>query len=105
MTREEAAAILSGYQHIHREDADGVEALQMAIDSLGRSEKFKEKAEVVISQLRADRNRLEDTIDKIKAEIEDIYCGQYCENPYKAASVREMALEIIDKYKTESEEV
>jgi hypothetical protein len=35
-------------------------ALDMAIDSLERSEKFRQKAEVVISQLRADRDRLED---------------------------------------------
>lgn len=43
-------------------------------------------------------------LDKIRAEIADIYCGQYCENPYTAASVRKMALDIIDKYRAESEE-
>lgn len=41
----------------------------------------------------------EPILDKIRTEIADIYCGQYCENPFKAASVREMALDIIDKYK------
>ncbi len=37
-------------------------------------------------------------IDNIKAEIDNIYCGQYCENPMTADEVRETALEIIDKY-------
>ena len=43
-------------------------------------------------------------LDKIRAEIADIYCGQYCENPFKAAAVREMALDIIDKYMAEGSE-
>lgn len=33
---------------------------------------FKKKAEVVISQLRADRDRLEDVIEKMKAEIKQV---------------------------------
>ena len=36
-----------------------------------RSEKFQQKAEVVISQLRADRDRLEDEIAEIRAEISE----------------------------------
>ena len=44
----------------HGIDGDMKEALDMAITSLERSEKFRQKAEVVISQLRADRDRLED---------------------------------------------
>lgn len=43
----------------------------------------------------------ESILDKIRAEISDIYCGQYCENPLTADEVREMALEIIDKCNTE----
>ena len=43
-------------------------------------------------------------LDKIRAEIADIYCGQYCENPLTADAVREMALEIIDKYTERSED-
>lgn len=46
----------------------------------------------------------ESVLNKIRAEIADIYCGQYCENPPTADAVREMALEIIDKYKEEREE-
>lgn len=45
-----------------------------------------------------------EVLDKIRAEVADIYCGQYCENPYTAASVRKMALDIIDKYRAESED-
>ena len=45
-----------------------------------------------------------EVLDKIIAEIANIYCCQYCENPYTATAVREMALKIIDKYKAESEE-
>ena len=41
----------------------------MAIESLEHSEKFQQKAEVVISQLRADRDRLADDLDKIRTEI------------------------------------
>lgn len=41
--------------------------------------------------------------DKIRAEIENIYCGKYCEDPLTASAVKEMALDIIDKYK-ESED-
>lgn len=39
-----------------------------------------------------------DVLDKIGAEIEDIYCGEYCEK-FSADAVKEMALDIIDKYK------
>lgn len=34
MTRDEAASILSVYQHVHRKEIDGVQALQMAIEAL-----------------------------------------------------------------------
>lgn len=44
-----------------------------------------------------------EVLDKISAEIANIYCGEYCEK-FSADAVREMALEIIDKYKAESEE-
>lgn len=34
---------------------------------------YKEKSSIVISQLRADRDRLQDALDKIRAEIDKIY--------------------------------
>lgn len=43
-------------------------------------------------------------LDKIRAEIADIYCGQYCEDPITASELKEQVLEIIDKYSEESEE-
>ena len=44
-------------------------------------------------------------LDTVKAEIADIYCGQYCENPPTADAVREMVLDILDNVgKAESED-
>ena len=64
---------------------------------------FKKKAEVVISQLRADRDRLEDATEKIRAEIEALQNA----NPsywHSGDMVdRDDVLDIIDKYKAESE--
>jgi hypothetical protein len=46
-----------------------------------------------------------DVLCEIRAEVADIYCGQYCcESPLTADAMREHALEIIDKYIDESEE-
>ena len=78
MTREEAKGYLTNLKHwkfVPDNLAD--EALDMAIKALEQ----------------------EPILDKIRAEIADIYCSQYCENPYTAAAVRKMALDIIDKYK------
>lgn len=46
----------------------------------------------------------ESVLNNIRAEIADIYCGQYCENPLTPDEVKEIALEIIDKYKEKSED-
>lgn len=93
------------------------EAVQMAIEALERSEKFQQKAEVVISQLRADRDRLADAIEKIRAEISEYgsIWVQYTikgttnkdiedivENTIKQA--KNQVLYIIDKHTKESEE-
>jgi len=43
----------------------------------------------------------ESILDKIRAEIVDIYCGQYCENTMTANEMREQVLDIIDKYEAE----
>lgn len=65
MTNEEAINILRGIrlENLNLDDAytkDRYDALVMAIEALERSEKFQRKAEVVISQLRTDRDRLEE---------------------------------------------
>ena len=51
---------------------------------------LEDKAEIVISQLREDRDRLQNIIEQIRAEI-------------MSKDGLEEALEIIDKYKAESE--
>ena len=78
---------------------------QEPIDYKTQYERFSKKADIVISQLRADRDRLEDFIDKIRAEI--------IEKDRNVKTVRsdsccfftaEEVLQIIDKYKAESED-
>lgn len=69
---------------------------------------FEDKAEIVINQLRADRDRLQNIVDnhvaeleKIRAEIEDT--GAY-EQDGKTEFLKGITycLSIIDKYKAES---
>lgn len=75
MTNEEAIRVIKAlwrYKDCGHSDKEVREALDMAIESLEHSEKFQQKAEVVISQLRTDRDRLEDVIEKMKAEIKQV---------------------------------
>lgn len=104
MTNEEAIKILKEQCYVF--DALNLDytimvntALDMAIEALERSEKFQQKAEVVISQLRADRDRLEDAIEKIRSEIESHIIDS---NGLDFNSALCIAVEIIDKYKTET---
>lgn len=66
---------------------------------------YEQKSYIVISQLRADRDRLLDAFDKIRAEIADLAdsdaYGNY-QQGFKFGLMR--AAQIIDKYKAESEE-
>ena len=58
---------------------------------------FEDKTVIVISQLRADRDRLQNAIDKIRAEI-----AEYKDDKIIHAETNEMidiVLEIIDRYK------
>ena len=58
---------------------------------------YEEKSEIVIRQLREDRDRLLDALDKIRAEIADLDDAEYeFEGYYKAVND---ALQIIDKYR------
>lgn len=112
MTNEEAINILRGIrlENLNLDDAytkDRYDALVMAIEALERSEKFQRKAEVVISQLRADRDRLADAIEKIRAEIIENSIEDY---KYHGCGSDELiidtslVLEIIDKHTKEREE-
>ena len=64
---------------------------------------YEEKSAIVIEQLRADRDRLLGVLDNIKAEIKqmDFDFGDSYDH---TSTIREMILEVIDKYKTESED-
>ena len=60
---------------------------------------IKGESGIVISQLRADRDRLQETIEKIRAEIKEE--TRFC--PLSLIEGLERALEIIDKYTAEKE--
>ena len=57
---------------------------------------YKEKSEIVIRQLREDRDRLLDVIEQIRTEIEDY--GNKLKLSNAGASI-EYVLQIIDKYR------
>lgn len=61
---------------------------------------FEEKAEIVIAQLRADRDRLADALDKIRTEIYLLHHHPRLDFIMND-DVVDMALEIIDKYREE----
>lgn len=69
---------------------------------------FKHKAEIVISQLRADRDRLQDAIEKIKAEIKEWYWQAdkqaLAKDPCVVDAMIDLFIRTIDKCKEESEE-
>lgn len=88
--------------------SETIEALeQEPIDYKTQHENYLKKSEVVISQLRADRDRLQDAFDKVKAEIKqyqsdyDVHGTEYDRTAWKAFN---RCLKVIDKYKAESEE-
>ena len=60
---------------------------------------LEDKAEIVISQLREDRDRLQNIIEQIRAEIKALTDGA---EPELIRNVDVLA--IIDKYKAESED-
>jgi hypothetical protein len=64
---------------------------------------YEEKSGIVIAQLRADRDRLQKALDKIKAEIEALnpvdYVSMSSYEGHKGASdMKDDVLRIIDKY-------
>lgn len=64
---------------------------------------FEEKSGIVISQLRADRDRLQDALDKMRAEIKSLnpvdYVSMSSYEGHKGASdMKDDVLRIIDKF-------
>ena len=59
---------------------------------------YEEKSEIVIRQLREDRDRLQNAIEQIRAEIERLHYHPKLDF-IKNDEVVEMALEVIDKYR------
>lgn len=76
---------------------------QEPIDYKTQYEEFSKKAEIVISQLRADRDRLLDVLGKIRAEIEELdnkLCQQFLIEDIDREVHRTYreCIDIIDKY-------
>lgn len=74
---------------------------------------FEDKAKVVIAQLRADRDRLQGALDKIRSEIMrldyDLDTVEYDHDDMAQTEMihticREEVLQIIDKYMAEGSE-
>lgn len=80
---------------------------QEPIDYKTQYENYLKKSEVVISQLREDRDRLQDAFDKIRSEIEQLpttKCTETHRIYIDADDFKENVLTILDKYKAESED-
>ena len=76
------------------------------LKELKESRKFKKKASIVISQLRADRDLLEKVLEEIRAEIlenEKIEHIPEDVNMWHYISGLDKALSIIDKHRTETD--
>ena len=65
---------------------------------------FEDKAEIVIKQLREDRDRLQNTIEQIRAEIQENINYNKRMNYQGIVAGLLLTLDIIDKYREESEE-
>ena len=104
MTIEEAKEVLQEQIDRYGEeyDAEGIEALEMAIKALGSWEKFSDKV-----WKRAYARGCNDVLAMIRAEIESCREDEephLCDYRYHRNEGLDMALDIIDKYKAESEE-
>lgn len=63
---------------------------------------FEDKAEIVIKQLREDRDRLQNAFEQIRSEIEQTADEEQKHDEKWAIGLR-YAIKIIDKYKVENE--
>jgi hypothetical protein len=76
---------------------------QEPVDYNTQYENYLKKSEVVISQLRADRDKLLKALDDIRTEIEKLQTYKMFVGEDTVYIERSDVLAIIDKYKTESE--
>ena len=64
---------------------------------------YEEKSGIVISQLRADRDRLQDALDKMRAEIKATSHGKWyvgrLDGKTEEVLLMDEVMEIIDKYR------
>lgn len=91
---------LANYKDGRKDFCPLIEVTQEPIDYKAQYEKFSKKSKIVISQLRSERDRLLESFDKIRAEIESIDLLA----EYTRGDIKRMALDVIDKYKAESEQ-
>ena len=63
---------------------------------------YEDKSTIVIEQLRADRDRLLGVFEKIRAEINTMPCA--ITSMREIYVRRDKVIDILDKYKAESEE-
>jgi hypothetical protein len=74
---------------------------QEPIDYKTQYENYLKKSGVVISQLRADRDRLQDAFDKLRAEVELTRKMYLDMNDIDWLNGCDYVLSVIDKYKAE----
>ena len=79
--------------------------INRAIEAIEQESAFQKKAGIVISQLRADRDRIWNALDKIRAEIKGMTLT-YHNLDWSITDLVPISevLKIIDRYNTESEE-
>ena len=110
INRKEAIFALNDAQVEYDENYKGLGKAKEIIDNLSSVQPktdFERKAEIVISQLRADRDRLQDAIDKIKVEIKEWYWQAdkqaLAKDPCVVDAMIDLFIRTIDKYTAEIE--
>lgn len=111
MTRKEAIKVLKEYLELDKDiDSEYLEAQKVAIEALEEQENPNSIRINFIGELEAKefdeylKNQQEPILDKIKDKIEKERTFQRVMGEYDIATGLRKALEIIDKYKSESED-
>ena len=86
-------------EHVWRDKLDSRELIAEMIEDAPIVKEIPTKIPLdVFEQLLSMHLNETSVLDKIRSEIADIYCGQYCENTMTAFEMKEQVLDIIDKY-------